>query len=490
MGRLKKLFVYIVLFINALSIYSQEQSADGGHVINLSAYKEFFTSILFIFILLLILLCILIINLFQKQKLIHTDMLTGLPNRQRFKEQIHYIPSRKESLALFIIDLDDFKRINDVYGHIVGDEVFKMIGKRLQKFLSKNIFIARISGDEFGVILYNADRNLAKTLATRLIIELDMPYIVENLTLEISASIGIVCYPEDTNDNLKLMPYADDALYRAKAHGKNSFWTFSTEERNELERRNEVEQMIEEAIANDGFEMFYQPQFFTETRELSGFEALIRFKEHKVSPAEFIPLAEKSRKIITIDRIITEKVIRQMHEWQQKGLELVNISLNFSNYQIGDLTYPDYVLSLLKKYSVPAKYLKIEVTESTYLEESLETQEFMNNFINNGIDISIDDFGAGYSSIRYLNFLRFSELKLDKSLLDKYLETKDERMIASIISLAHTMNCITIAEGVEVEEQAQMLLKYKCDCIQGYLLGKPEKAADAERRLKKKDSSI
>ena len=315
-----------------------------------------------------------------------------------------------------------------------------------------------------------------------------MPYQVSDLMLEISASIGITFYPDDTKEVNKLMPYADDALYKAKTHGKNCFWMFSEEERKQLDRRNELEKIVEDAINTDGFEIFYQPQFFTKDRQISGFEALVRLKTNAASPSEFIPIAEHNRKIITIDRIITEKVIKQLHEWQTKGYKLVNVSLNFSNYQISDLTYPDYVISLLRKYNVPTKYLKVEVTESAYLDETLETKEFMNRFIKNGIDISIDDFGTGYSSIRYLNFLHFSELKLDKSLMDKYLETKDERMISSIINLAHTMDCITIAEGVETEEQAQMLLRNNCDCIQGYLLGKPESASVAEKRLVKEDN--
>jgi len=238
-------------------------------------------------------------------------------------------------------------------------------------------------------------------------------------------------------------------------------------------KKSNIEKILREAIENDGFKMVYQPQVDVKTRQIYGYEALLRLKASNLSPAEFIEIAEKNGTIVRIGRIVTEKVIKQLSEWKKAGLDIKPVSINFSANQLQDEGYILFIDELLKKYDIDAKYLEIEITENIFFENKQATLLFLKNLKEMGIKIAIDDFGTGYSSLNYLTFLPVDIIKLDRSLNMKFLEIKNVKVMDSLISLVHSLGLIVIAEGIETIDQVKRLKKANCDYIQGFYYSKP-----------------
>ena len=423
------------------------------------------------------------LNSERRKRLMNEDYLTKLHNRMWITQRLQMILGRQDPCAVLIFDLDGFKHINDTYGHLMGDMLLQQTSRRMQTALGRHYILARYGGDEFLSLADTADRSILRQSCEDMMEAFKSPFYLDNEKIRISLSIGVACSPADSTAADQLMIYADAALYTVKTAGKCGYRFFDGDIRSKLEWDVQVRQLLEDAMENDGFEMVYQPQFQAATQELTGFEALIRLKNGAAYPNEFISVAEQSRMILAIGRIVTRKVIRQLGAWLASGYAPISVALNFSNHQLHDREYPTYLQSLLQEYQVPASLLEIEITESVYMDPTPATKAFMQQLLGLGVHLSIDDFGSGYSAISYLSYLPFTQMKLDKTLLDNYTKNGDSKMIDGIIQLAHRLGLTVTAEGVEKEAQLELLRKFNCDYIQGYLWGRPLSAAAAETLL-------
>lgn len=413
--------------------------------------------------------------------LAYHDPLTNLPNRRKFIEFLNQALRNNKTGAVIYLDIDNFKRINETMGHVYGDKVLLGIAGRLEELVSKNAFISRFSGDEFLILIQNeGDIEGIRIFVAELFNMFGKPIPLEGNNVEIAFSIGVSIFPHDSTDVDQLIMNADTALYEVKNTGKNGYRFFDMSMTEHLLRKSNIEQKIKEALENDGFKLLYQPQMDITKGEVSAYEALIRFKDHSLSPAEFIPVAEDNGSIIRIGRIVTEKVIAQLGIWQDKGYTLKTVSINFSALQLYDDGYLDFLKDMLSRYGVDAKYIEIEITESIFLDNKQLALEFLMELRHCGIRISIDDFGTGYSSLSYLTFLPLDKIKLDRSLNVKFLEIENFKVMDSLISLAHSLNLEVVAEGIETGEQLERLKAGGCDYVQGYYFSKPIEAEAVE----------
>ncbi|WBW96733.1 EAL domain-containing protein [Oceanirhabdus sp. W0125-5] len=416
------------------------------------------------------------------EHLAYNDALTNIPNRVRFFDKLEEVTSQNQSGAVMLLDLDNFKEINDTLGHIYGDCVLKKVAQELMSIKEENIFISRFGGDEFLVLMNGEEEILSiEKYAKKIMHIFKNKLIIEGEEIYISASLGITRYPVDSNKVNQLIMNADMAMYNVKGEGKNNYMFFNKEMTEKLKKQIEIERILREAINEDGFKLLYQPQVCTYTGKIIGFEALVRIKDHYISPAVFIQVAEENGMINQMGRWVTKQAINQIAIWKEKGLNIKPIAINFSAKQLNDKEYIEFLKNALKEKAVDAKYIEIEITESIFLDKKEETIVFLNELKDLGIKIALDDFGTGYSSLSYLTFLPVDKIKLDKSLCDKFLEIENISVMDNIISLAHSLNLEVLAEGVEDIEQYKRLKVAECNYIQGYLFSKPLEALEAEK---------
>ncbi len=405
------------------------------------------------------------------------DPLTNLPNRRKFIEILNHRLKSNQSGAVVLLDVDNFKGINDTLGHVFGDRVLEAVAKRLEQSVDQKILVSRFGGDEF-LILIDSDvefNNLDQyvNLISRLF---DEKLKIEDKVIDISFSMGISLFPKDSTDVNQLIMNADLAMYAVKNLGKNGFKYFDVSMMNQQIRKTHIELAIRDAIEHDGFKMVYQPQVELNSGYIKGYEALLRLKNLKYSPAEFIEIAEENGAIIKIGRIVTEKVIKQMAVWKQSGLPLKPVSINFSANQLQDTAYTEYIKSLLEQYDIEARFIEIEITENIFLGNKKATLSFLKRLKEMGIMIAIDDFGTGYSSLNYLTFLPVDKIKLDRSLNIKFLEVENIKVMDSLILLVHSLGFTVTAEGIETLDQVKRLKVGQCDLIQGFYFSKPVEA--------------
>ncbi|MGE5676726.1 MAG: EAL domain-containing protein [Pseudomonadota bacterium] len=413
--------------------------------------------------------------------LAYHDPLTNLPNRRKFIEFLNQALRNNRTGAVIYLDIDNFKRINETMGHVYGDKVLLGIARRLEEMVAQNAFVSRFSGDEFLIMIQSeGDIEGIRKFVAELFNMFGKPILLEGNNIEIAFSIGVSIFPHDSTDVDQLIMNADTALYEVKNTGKNGYRFFDMSMTEHLLKKSNIEQRIKEAIENDGFKLLYQPQVSLARGEVSAYEALIRFKDYPLPPAEFIPVAEENGSIIQIGRVVTEKVIEQLGIWQNKGYTLKTVSINFSALQLYDDGYLDFLKAVLSRHGVDAKYIEIEITESIFLDNKQLALEFLLELRRRGIKISIDDFGTGYSSLSYLTFLPLDKIKLDRSLNVKFLEIENLKVMDSLISLAHSLNLEVVAEGIETGEQLERLKAGKCDYVQGYYFSKPIEAEAVE----------
>lgn len=410
------------------------------------------------------------------------DPLTNLPNRRKLMEKLEEDISESKYGALMLLDLDNFKGINDTLGHLYGDKVLKKVSEKLESIKNEKMFVSRFGGDEF-FILIQGEKDIAvvENYAKQVMNIFKNKIIIEGQEAYLSCSMGITLYPFDSNKVSQLLMNADMAMYRVKNKGKNSYMFFNEEMTEKLQEKIKVEGILRDAIKKEGLKLLYQPQVCTFTGKVVGFEALLRLKDKHISPAQFIPVAEETGLIIEIGRWVTKEAIEQISRWKKKELDIKPISINFSPKQLNDLNYIEFLENTLKELSVEAKYIEIEITESIFLEEKEKNIAFINRLKSLGIKISLDDFGTGYSSLNYLTFLPVDKIKLDKSLNDKFLEFENIKVIDSLILLAKSLNLEVIAEGIEDVAQYKRLKSAGCHYIQGYLFSKPLEVEDAEK---------
>lgn len=414
-------------------------------------------------------------------RLARYDYLTNLPNRMSFMQRLKDEIEKGEPLYILLMDIDNFKEINDTLGHVWGDKVLRTVAKRLSDHACPNMYISRFGGDEFLVLITNKDNCDMGECIEHIRKVFAQPLLIERNEFNVKFSMGITRYPEDSTDIDQLIMNADTALYQVKRNGKNNHLFYNKEMLQELRNKAEVEGIIHKAVQEDGFYLVYQPQVNVRTGEVESFEALLRLKHHTTPPNVFIRIAEESDLICQIGRVVTREAIRQAASWRDKGFPRKPICINFSSKQMRDRDYLAFLIQTLDEYDLDPHYLEIEITESILLEETDLTLEFLERVKELGINIALDDFGTGYSSINYLTYIPVDKVKLDKSLCDKFLSADNIKVIDSIISLAHSLNLVITAEGIEEQWQYDQLKESGCNYIQGYLFSKPLVAEEAEK---------
>ncbi|MBA4688668.1 MAG: GGDEF and EAL domain-containing protein [Candidatus Galacturonibacter soehngenii] len=410
------------------------------------------------------------------------DYLTDLPNRLRFMEVLEEELKKESSGAVLLFDIDDFKSINDTLGHVYGDELLKQIAARIRNIQDEKMYVARMGGDEFLILLKDVTDNQIVDLYIKRIKKMfSQVFMLGGREDFIHFSMGVTFYPMDSKNISQIIMNADTAMYKAKKSGKNSCIYYHEQMKEELKSKKKVEAILREAMKNDGFCLYYQPQIEVKTGEIIGFEALLRLKNHNISPDIFIPIAEERGYIIEIGRWVAKEAIRQMAEWIKKGYPEKMIAINYSGKQMRDKGFINYVKGLIQEYGMKPEYLEIEITEGIFFENNTQTLDFIKELRNQGFKIALDDFGTGYSSLYYLTYMPVDKIKLDKSIIDKFLEFENNKVMESLILLAHSLNLKITAEGIEEDNKLIKLKQNGCDYIQGYLFSKPLIHMDLEK---------
>ncbi len=405
----------------------------------------------------------------------NSDPLTGIANRRSFLEFFEEALEDHHCGAVVMVDLDNFKEINDTMGHVYGDKVLGEIAGLLSLLeADPHIKISRFGGDEFLILIDDVFgiEEIDKR-AKRIFDVFSEKIYVGDDAINIGISMGLSVYPNDSKEVSQLIMNADLAMYRVKRTGKKNYMYFDSSMTDEMLERTRITGILHEAITEDGFTLLYQPIIDMETCQIIGFEALIRMKNNELYPNEFIPITEEDGSINMIGRWVVNEVIIQLTHWRELGLELKPVSVNFSAKQFEDQDFVDYLGHLLEKHDIGPELICIEITETAIMENKDAALSMLNQMKDIGIKLSLDDFGTGYSSLSYLTFIPVDKIKLDKSLCDEYLEPTSLRVLENIIDISHTLGMEVIAEGIEEVYQFRMLMEMGCDAVQGYLFSKP-----------------
>ncbi|MFA9558842.1 EAL domain-containing protein [Evansella sp. AB-rgal1] len=409
------------------------------------------------------------------------DPLTQLPNRRVFMEQlclnIEKAKRNKGKLAILFLDLDNFKDINDVMGHYYGDLLLHVIAGKLKAFYPNQCFISRVSGDEFAFIYSELENeNDVEQIAQALLQIFSHSFQIEKLQFQITASIGISLYPTHGKNPDELLKQADLAMYSAKNEGKNNFQLYTTDLYEKTLSKKQLHKELEIAIKENQFILYYQPKINIQTLEITGVEALIRWNHPSkgiISPAQFIPLAEETGLIFSIDDWVLREACQQLAAWREEGLSSITISVNISSRQFYNKELVTTVMQLLLESKLDPHHLTLEMTESTLMTDKEKTITVLNSLKQVGVYTSLDDFGTGYSSLSYLKYLPINKLKIDRSFISEIANnTKDAAIVESIFALATNLNLDIIVEGIETKEQLQFL-GTRCIEGQGFLFSPP-----------------
>ena len=426
------------------------------------------------------------------------DELTGLPNRKLFLEllnqEIKQAERNSNLIWLLFLDLDGFKEVNDTLGHDMGDRLLQAVGARMQTALRRADIIARLGGDEFVVIVsQSTDAKGVDHVASKLIESIGSEYVIENEVIRISTSIGIANYPSDASNAFDLLKFADQSMYAAKQDGKGRFVYFTPAMQSASLLRKQFSEDIRRGIQHNHFRLYYQPILDLENRSLKKAEALLRWEhpEHGlVHPDAFIPIAEETGLIIELGAWIFEQAFKQLQLWQRLDSNF-QLSINMSPLQIrtqDDLCH--VMLTQLDKFSLQGKSIVVEITENLLLNCDKSVKDKLLHYRDAGVQVAIDDFGTGYSSLSYLKEFNIDYLKIDRSFTRNLKPGSSETAISkAIIAMAHELDIEVIAEGLETEQQSDILLEIGCKYGQGYLFSKPLPAADFERRFLNRTSS-
>ncbi|WP_426086639.1 putative bifunctional diguanylate cyclase/phosphodiesterase [Janthinobacterium sp. PSPC1-1] len=418
--------------------------------------------------------------------LAHVDPVTQLPNRHEFNGALAYALARADrqdsSVGLLLLDLDNFKVVNDTLGHHCGDQLLKLVAERLVEILRGTDIICRIGGDEFVVIVEPADdASEMASVARKILAVLAAPFALEGHQLYVSASIGVSLYPFDAQDVATLTRNADTAMYHAKHQGKNRYAVFKAEMELRAQRRLRMEANLRRALQNEELYLHYQPQIDLRSGRIVGVEALIRWncrEMGQLSPSEFIPVAEESGIIVELGRWVLQSACRQAASWCKAGLldSLEHVAVNLSACQARDPGLMDDIRAILHETQLPHGLLELEITEGVLMDNIHANVELMRRLQDTGIHLSIDDFGTGYSSMSYLKRLPIDQLKIDRSFVHD-LPGEGEAIVTAIIAMAHSLHLKVVAEGVETLQQVEFLRKAGCDNVQGFFFARPMTAA-------------
>ncbi|AJQ93929.1 sensor domain-containing protein [Gynuella sunshinyii] len=422
------------------------------------------------------------------------DSLTGLPNRALFQERLENALNQslqEKGIILLCLDLDDFKNINDSFGHDVGDELLTEVARRLQKCLHADHTIARVGGDEFMILMEGIEHScVASEVSEKIMSQLAQPCLIRGNELFISTSIGITFAFENFNTNSKtLIKQADIALYRAKSEGRNNYQFYSPELERASKDRTIIRNSLHNALDRGEMEVYYQLQADVNSGRYVGSEALLRWHHPTrglISPTKFIAQLEETRLIIPISHWLLQQVVSAYLQWQADGLldPAAHISINLSPRQLYDQHLVKSFEQVLNESGLPGEALVVEITESILLEESPSTLKLLSDLKDLGIQIALDDFGTGYSSLTYLKRYPIDYIKVDRSFMrDILFNQDDESIVRAVIALAHSLKLKVIAEGVDNHEKVVRLQELGCDYFQGYLLNKPMNMAQTANLL-------
>ncbi|NVN89747.1 MAG: EAL domain-containing protein [Desulfuromonadales bacterium] len=441
----------------------------------------------------------------QIRNLAYFDSLTGLPNRILFKENLDHAlahAGRKSSkVATLFLDLDRFKWINDTMGHSVGDKLLQEFASRLSKTVRKSdcithdnlsqpfYSIARLGGDEFTIILDDINRSQdAAIVARRIIEESSKPFFLEGHEVFVTASIGISIYPDDANDIVTLIKYADTAMYHAKDLGKNNFQFYSRSMTDNAFELLLLENQLRHALEREEFTLHYQPQVDMVSGQVFCLEALLRWHNPElgmIPPSTFIPLAEETGLIVGIDEWVLKAVCRQLKVWEEEGLPPVRVAVNLSGQNFVQKNLPERIRAILETSGVRPECIELELTEGVLMKNGEETVATLNDLKAMGLSLAIDDFGTGYSSLSYLKRFQLDTLKIDKSFVQNIeSDSENAAIVTAIIALAESMKLRIVTEGVETAEQLDTLRNLGCHRIQGFLLDRPQTSSDITLQLR------
>ena len=426
--------------------------------------------------------------------LAHFDHTCGLPNRTLFTDRLNqaigHAERKSNCVVLLFIDLDRFKSVNDRLGHARGDQLLKHTANRLQQSLRADDTVARIGGDEFTVILADLDDSTtaataAQSVAEHILGELSKPFDLGGLQVALSASIGITIYPLDADDPDSLLINADHAMYESKQQQLGHYCFFSRELEERVRRRVQISHDLLGAVEENQFAVYYQPQWDLQKGAIVGFEALVRWQhpdQGLLTPESFLAVAEATGLIEKIDLIVLNEVCRLQQEWAKLGLPGCKVSVNFSAVLFSRAEMAKILASHLTEYCLSTEDLQIELTETAMLQDMKHTRELCAQLMNLGIPMAIDDFGTGYSSMAYLNNFPAKVLKIDRTFIHEVDKNRTaQAIVRSMLELAGNLGMEVVAEGIETEQEKAFLQSAGCNFGQGYLLGKPMPAEQAQK---------
>ncbi|MFK0092266.1 putative bifunctional diguanylate cyclase/phosphodiesterase [Pseudomonas sp. NPDC090592] len=412
------------------------------------------------------------------------DTLTDLPNRtllaDRIEQAIAKVAEQGGCFALMFIDLDGFKPVNDAFGHHIGDLLLKAVAARLRGHLHSQDTLARIGGDEFVLLVELQEPDDAMDVAVKQVNLVSRPFRVAEHDLQLSASLGIVLYPGNGQDQHELLRNADAAMYHAKSAGKNGYSFFDVSMNSNARQQLQLLQDLRQALEQRQFRLHYQPKFDAQACQPIGAEALLRWEHPQqglLLPDRFIGLAEKTGLIIPIGEWVLDEACRQMRQWLDQGHQGWRMAVNLSAIQFCHAGLVDSVARALQQHGLPANCLTLEITETTAMHDADASLTVLQRLSDMGVDLSIDDFGTGYSSLMYLKRLPANELKIDRGFVrDLEQDSDDAAIVSAIVALGQALGLRIVAEGVETDRQQDFLTRLGCDSLQGYLLGQPAPA--------------
>ena len=408
------------------------------------------------------------------------DTLTGLFNRwqfnQRLEQGVAEAARHGRPMTLLLIDLDDFKIINDSYGHAAGDQALKEVARRLKGCLRAADTLARLGGDEFTVLLTHlAQPGDARLVAQKLLEVLQQPFELNGANVSLAGSIGMACLPDDATDAVTLLRYADIAMYHAKESGRGRIVIYAAAMGKAVVEKNLLHERLKQAIGTSALTLHYQPQIDMATGHMVAVEALLRWNDAQlgsVPPDRFIPVAEATGLIVPLGTWVLEAACRQAAQWAQQGMPL-RIAVNLSALQLRQTSLVEVLQELLQRYAVGHGLLELEITESEAMADPMLARRLLVQLQALGVGVSLDDFGTGHSSLTYLKQLPISRIKLDRSFIQPILHNpQDATLVRAVIALAHTLGLEVVAEGVEEEAQVRLLETQGCDIFQGWFFSR------------------
>jgi diguanylate cyclase (GGDEF)-like protein/PAS domain S-box-containing protein len=422
------------------------------------------------------------------------DALTGLPNRSllsdRLQQAILSADREQWKVVLLFIDLDQFKVVNDTFGHVMGDELLQQVAERIRKSVREADTVARFGGDEFVIIMQDVpDLEAAALVASKVITEVTRSFTLYQREIYIGASVGITVYPDDAGSPDALLRNADMAMYQAKERGRNNYQFFTASMQRQTIERQQLEQDLRQALQRDELELYYQPVIDARSNKVCSLEALLRWnhpKKGSVSPEVFIPLAEDCGLIGPIGEWVVRNACRQLSCWQRYGYDQLSVAINLSSRQRELGLETEFLQQVLAETGVEAACVTLEITEGLLMRDTDESVEWLTRIKALGVKLSVDDFGTGYSSLSYLKRFPVDVLKIDRSFVNDLPHDNDSvSLVKTIIGMAHSLNLGLVAEGVETEEQMAFLTAQGCNLLQGYYFAKPMSVKRLDSWLKK-----